>query len=505
MTSRSDAHAERNVRTGSDGGALFLKNISKSFGAQRALDGVTLTLKRGENHALLGSNGAGKSTLGWLLAGRFKDYGGTVFVSNQPVRLTSRRRSLDLGIEIVTQEPALALNLSVADNLTLGSIDSGALINRKRAHANIELIARDFFADLGLQLNQNEIAKNLPLDQRQIIDLLRAVIKNPAFLIIDEPPFFTDAKHEIAFRGLLGKLCSGGTGVLLITHHIEKALSTADTVTVIRDGRIIASRATNSTSFGEVFEWMFQQKELRARPDRKAPRASFDESPLSIRLVELASARTMILSARPGRVVGLKAAHPEMASGVLRSVAGIERRFFTEVVLDGRYRDNSSPRTAKTSGIFYLSSDREREASFPHLSVKDNLTFHVLEELSQLGVIDRNAQDRRARALTETVEVRSERLNDSFSTLSGGNQQRILLGRMIAARPVICLLDEPNRGIDAASLLNIRGKIHELASNDAVVLIASTDEAFLDLVCDDFFPIQYDDRSSVAQMDGGPN
>jgi ABC-type sugar transport system ATPase subunit len=478
--------------------SLNLQNLSKSFGAQKALIDASLRLTPGEKHVLLGSNGAGKSTLGWLLAGRFKSYGGSVSVGEKTIHLTSRAASLRHGIHIVTQEPALAPNLTAAQNLSLGEDSKRYLFGERATSRSYARLPKELLNTFSIRLHLDQRASQLSLKQRQAIDLFRALLRAPSFLVLDEPALISKDEDEAAFASLLDEVARNGIGILLITHHVQRALRVADIVTVMRDGKTIASAKNSETDERQVLEWMFPRNKVSSKslPSSSPEVLSATHPTLVVRIEDGSGKCLGNFSATPGAVFGITTVEPELASKILRSIAGVEKTVSTQVKLGKNQLCISSPHDAKKVGILYLSPDREGEAGFSRMSVQDNLTFGILATFCYLGIIDRRRQRGISKELMQRVSVPASRLGDLFSSLSGGNQQRVLLGRMIAIRPGVCLLDEPNRGVDVASLDIVRSQIRALTDNNRIVVIASTDRTFLHLVCDNIVAIDAEETCS---------
>lgn len=480
---------------------LLLEHIHKSFGSQRALDDVSVEFHPGHTHALVGSNGAGKSTLAWLLAGRFADYRGRISIGQHAVQLTSRCKSLEHGIHIVTQEPALAPNLSIGANLFLGANSGVAPLSGVYSGAPILKAARRWLADFGLDLDAAVLVRELPLEQRQSIDLLRAYIRKPAFLVVDEPPLPGRTYSSSTFAQVAEKLRGNGTHLLLITHQISKALSMADTVTIIRDGQVIATRLAKECQQAEVLKLMFPSIiSLGGKTeDPIGLTAERGTRSLNILLRSNSYRHSQNIVVRESCVTGLRTTPIVAASKILRSAVGIERSFEVVLKLDDDCLPVSSPYDAVRQGIIYLSADRELEAVFSNLTVRDNLTFHLLGGLSVLGIIRRGRQRAVAERLAMQVDIDRRRLDESMRNLSGGNQQRTLLGRVAGANPTVCLFDEPNRGVDMASLPLVELEIRALAKRGRWVVVASTDEAFLEGVSDRIEQVDFEPMSDRLQ------
>ncbi|MCL5123048.1 MAG: ATP-binding cassette domain-containing protein, partial [Deltaproteobacteria bacterium] len=425
---------------------LRLDHLSKSFGSHRVLNDVSMEFHPGVIHALLGANGAGKSTLGWLLAGRFGNYMGSIFFDGNPVKLTSRRNSIKLGIHIVTQEPALAPNLSIAANLFLGVEQGSYWHSSFLTNQSLLGSARTCLAEFDLKLNPSAPISELTLEQKQAVDLLRAYMRKPSFLVVDEPPLNTeDSAYSILDR-VAEKLCANGTHLLLITHQVSKALRMADIVTVMRDGHMVATQPTKESSEAEVVKLMFPSIVSAAteRIGEDQLQEASATTNLELVLNSSLSVNSRSLTLRNGCVTGLRTKPSLLASKILRSLVKVDNLFDIVLVFGERRFSPKSPKEALQEGVYYLSADRELEASFPNLSVRDNLTFYLLNDLAVLGIVKRGFQYAIAKKLAMQVGIDQRRLDDSLRDLSGGNQQRTLLARISSANPKVCLLDEPN-------------------------------------------------------------
>lgn len=458
---------------------LTLASVSKAFGGRRALYKITISLQRGRIQGLVGSNGAGKSTLAWLLSGRFHDYSGDVFESGCPVTVKSRRDAQRLGVALVPQEPALVSDLSISENIALGAgleVRPGIAVGRREREAWTSTWCSLF----DVSIDQSRPIRDLSLAQRQAISLIAAAARRPRYLVIDEPTASIAEEPILPMERFVRVMRSANTCLLVISHRLEVVLSVCDHVTAIRDGSVVDARDSPCWTLPELQNAIADVPRWTVRsssPTSVDPSVGAGELFL-LRPDRCAEATHAI---QTGRVTAVRLANGESASPILRSIIGIPTHGHagSSIVIRGQARTWSSPLSAAADSVLYLSCDREEEGGFPQLTVRDNLLIGGLGRISTLGLAPSWRRMRRATTLAHQFGIDAQRLSEPLFQLSGGNQQRVLVGRIANAEPTIMLLDEPNRGVDAASLPALAAAVRSLSCAGRVVLLASTDSAFL--------------------------
>ncbi|MBH1937395.1 sugar ABC transporter ATP-binding protein [Streptomyces sp. AV19] len=454
---------------------LRVEGVAKSFPGVRALDGVDLTLRAGEVHVLLGENGAGKSTLIKMLAGVHRPDEGRIVVDGEEVAIRSAQDAERLGIATIHQEFNLVPGLSVAENLFLGRqprtrfglVDRRAM--RERAARLLERVRLDVspaapVAGLGIaQLQMVEIAKALGVDAR--------------VLVMDEPTAVLTSSEVATLFGIVRELRAGGVAVVFITHHLEEIAELGDRVTVLRDGRSVAE-VPASVPEDELIRLMvgreITEQYPRRRPELGAPllrvrgltRRGADGAP---------GFADVGFEVRAGEVVGLAGLVGAGRTEVARAVFGVDRYASGSVEVDGRALARGDVRAAMRAGLGLVPEDRKAQGLLLDAPLDENLTLARLDRDTRGGFVDRRAQRREAAAMAGRLKVRMSGLEQSARTLSGGNQQKVVIGKWLLAGVRLLILDEPTRGVDVGARVEIYRLVNELTAAGCGVLMISSD------------------------------
>lgn len=448
---------------------VSLRGLSKSYAGVRALKGVDLDLRRGEIHALCGENGAGKSTLIQMLGGAARPDSGTIEVHGQAVRFASPAAALARGIAVIHQELALVDEMTVAENLALGDEPRFGPWIRRRVMAKS---ARRKLDELGFAIDPRARLGSLPIGARQQVEIARALRRDVQVLVLDEPTAaLSRAEAERLFE-VLRDLRTRGIAVLYVSHHLDEVFALADRITVLRDGSKVGSWPASETTLSEVVAHMVGEAvDVRDRPARRAT----GDARLKISGLSAGSLRGLDLEVAPGEVVGLTglagAGHEELSSilfGAVRPTAG-------EIVWDGEPFRPKHPAEAARRGVAMVPADRRGQGLIPSQGVLENLTLASYADLSRGGWLRRRAQKAMAREWCDRFEVASSGLSQKVLTLSGGNQQKVLLARWAARNPELFILNEPTRGIDVKTRESIHRWIDGLAEAGRCVLLITSD------------------------------
>jgi ribose transport system ATP-binding protein len=449
---------------------LRLQGVRKSFGATRALVDVTLEIGAGEVHALIGENGAGKSTLMKILSGAHFADSGTMELAGRPYAPEDPQDARRKGVAMIYQELNLALHLSVMENILLGaeSARAGVIDQSASRHRAQAALAQLGHADLPLHRPAGEFT----IAQQQVIEIARALLTAPKVLIMDEPTSsLTQADTEKLFE-VIRRLREQGVSVIYISHFLEECERIADRYTILKDGETVATGPMAGTSLNQIAALMTGRavEDLYARSSHR-----LGEVVLTARnLAGPPRLRRASMDLRAGEIFGLAGLIGAGRTDLLRSLFGLEALAAGEVQIIGGENRRASPRLRWREGLGYLSENRKEEGLMLGQSVADNLTLPKLSAFARCGWIDRDRQQATARQWIERLRVKCRDASQPIGELSGGNQQKIALARLLEHPARIFLLDEPTRGIDVGSKAQIYGLIGELAAAGKSILMVSS-------------------------------
>ena len=451
---------------------LVLSGLSRSFGPVAAVRDVSLRIEAGEIHGLCGHNGAGKSTLINMLAGNVAPDRGRIEIAGRPETFAGPRDAQRAGIACVDQELSLVPTLSVAENIVLGEVGAGVLRRGRRTRRR----AQELLARVGLgQLDPSRLVGELSIGQRQLVEIARALGRDAGILILDEPTAtLSDVEIEAVFRAVRG-VAAHGCAVIFVSHRLGEVLRLCDRVTVMRDGKQVLEAEVGDLSADRLVEAILGEL-LQTAPHRRLdPRertVSLEVEKLSIpsRLEEFSA------SFHGGRIYGLAGQVGAGASDVVRALAGLVPAASGEVRLAGRRLPLGNPAAIGACGVGFVSGDRKAEGLFINRSILENLTVAQLGRISRRGRIGGRDEYERGRELAAEAQIPSERLDEPVGVLSGGNQQKALLGRYLLHSGVsVLLIDEPTRGVDVGGRAAIHALLREAASEGQVVVFASSE------------------------------
>jgi ABC-type sugar transport system ATPase subunit len=466
-------------RLGADTAHVELRGVSKRFGGIQALSEIDLAIERGSIHALVGENGAGKSTLGKIVAGVHRPDAGELLVEGRAVDYRAARSALADGITMIAQEPTLVPHRSVLENVFLAVEDSVAGVVRRRAVARryAELVL-----DTGIELDPNRLARTLSVADQQKAEILRALVRSVRLIVMDEPTSALTRDEAERLFDLIRRLQRAGTTIVYVSHLLSEVLDLADTITVLRDGRHIRTAPAVTETPERLVSAMLGRALELAFPEKTSPPA---DAPvvLSVRgLSRPPAVEDVSFDVRAGEIVGLAGLIGSGRTEVARAVFAADRPSGGVVVLDGTRLRARSPRQAIRRGLVMLPEDRKSQGLLMRRSIADNVTLPHLADVSSVGVIRPQLEQQRAAEMIRRLDVRTSSGRALVSTLSGGNQQKVLFARWLFRRPKVLIADEPTRGVDVGAKHAIYELIHSLAAEGiAVLLISSEHEELLGL------------------------
>ena len=452
--------------------ALAAVGVSKRFGVVRALDDVTLAVRSGEILALVGENGAGKSTLVRIFEGVYRPDQGALTAGGAPQAFRSPSDAHVLGIRVIHQEPDIVPDLSIAENLFLGDFRRihGVFLDR----ADLARRTRGMLAEFGLEKDLGPWirAGDLGPAQRQLMEIMRALRGGLRVLALDEPTSsLTEEEAQRLFR-VVRRLRDDGVGIVYISHRMHEVRDLADRVAVLRDGRLVAERPTAEFPESEIVQAMVGRP-IADLYERGARRRG--EAVLSVRGLATKRVSDVSFDVHAGEVVGLAGLVGAGRSELAEAIFGHDRMLAGSVAVRGRPIRLRSPADAIAAGIGFAPEDRKSQALLLLRSVKDNITLAVPDLISRFDFVDPGAERRIAAEFADRLRIRTPSLDAAVSNLSGGNQQKVVLGRWLARRPKVLILDEPTRGIDVGAKAEIYRLIAELAGEGMALLVISSE------------------------------
>ncbi|MGI5253394.1 sugar ABC transporter ATP-binding protein [Actinacidiphila glaucinigra] len=450
---------------------LALEGVSKSFGAVRALRGVSLRLHAGEAHALAGENGAGKSTLIKTLAGVHRPDTGTVLLDGRPVEFHGPGDARDAGVAVIYQEPTLFPDLSVAENIFVGRQPRRSL--GRVDHKAVREAAADLFRRLGVDLDPEQPARGLSIADQQLVEIAKALSFDARVLIMDEPTAALTGSEVSRLFGVVKSLREQGAAVLFISHRLEEIFALCQRVTTLRDGAWIASEPLDGLTEDDLVRRMVGRDldELYPKQD-----AEIGEVALSVRRLTREGVFTDVsFEVRRGEIVGLAGLVGAGRSEVARAIFGVDRRDAGEVVVDGKPLRGGAPSLAMAAGIALVPEDRRAQGLVMDMSIERNIGLTGFPATTKGGLMSRRAERSRALDWAVRLQVKYARLADVVGTLSGGNQQKVVLAKWLATAPEVLIVDEPTRGIDVGTKAEVHRLLSRLAAEGVAVLMISSD------------------------------
>ena len=443
--------------------------ITKRFPGVVALDDVSFAIGAGSCHALCGENGAGKSTLGRVLAGIHAPDAGTLRIAGARVRFAGPRQALAAGVAVVHQELAFCGNLSVAENLSLGSLPVryGLLARRELRRRAVERLA-----SIGVELDVSRPVGSLSVGQQQLVQIASAVGSGARILVFDEPTSSLSAHEAGRLRDLLARLRADGVSCVYVTHRLDEVFRLCDTVTVLRDGRHVATRPVIDVSQAALVEMMIGRRMSEYFPAHvgSAP------GPTMLRVDGFSSPagfRDVSFTVRAGEIVGVAGLVGAGRSEVARALFGLDPLASGDVEIDGRAGVPRNPAEAIARGLGLVPEDRKRQGLVLSMSVQANATLAILRRLSRVFI--RPAREREvADEYFGRLRLQARR-NAPAAALSGGNQQKVVLTKWLAARCPVLILDEPTRGVDVGAKAEIHALVDALAAGGAAILLISSE------------------------------
>ncbi|MEU2129238.1 sugar ABC transporter ATP-binding protein [Streptomyces sp. NPDC018352] len=450
---------------------LALKEVSKSFGAVRALHDVSLSLCPGEVHALAGENGAGKSTLIKTLAGVHRPDGGQVLLDGRPVAFHGPADARDAGIAVIYQEPTLFPDLSIAENIFMGRQPRRGLgrIDRRAVHGATAALMRR----LGVDLAPGRPARGLSIADQQIVEIAKALSFDARVLIMDEPTAALTGSETARLFAVVRTLRDEGAAVLFVSHRLDEIFELCGRVTTLRDGRLISCEPLAGLTQDDLVRRMVGRDLDALYPKQDA---RIGEVALSVsRLTREGAFRDVSFEVRCGEIVALAGLVGAGRTEVAQAVFGVDRADAGEVRVNGTVLRPGSPTAAMAAGLALVPEDRRQRGLVMAMSVERNISLTGLGDVRRRGLVRRALEHDRAADWAVRLRLKYNRLADAVGELSGGNQQKVVLAKWLATGPSVLIVDEPTRGIDVGTKAEVHRLLSSLAADGLAVLMISSD------------------------------
>ena len=450
---------------------LAMKNIDKSFPGVQALKDVDFNLNKGEVHALVGENGAGKSTLVKILNGIHKKDRGIIKYRGEKVEYKNPKEAMKAGLSIIHQELELIPHLSVAENIYLGrEPKKGIFIDYQKLYE----ITGKIIDKLGVNINPQEIVKNLNIGKKQMVEIAKAVSQNADVLVMDEPTSsLTNQEIDILFD-LIERLKEQEISIIYISHRLEEVFEICDKVTVLRDGKKVDEVKVEDTDREKLIQMM-----VGRNIDERFPEVKTENKDTILEIKNLTvpgKVKNASFKLRKGEILGVAGLMGAGRTELAKSIYGEFKKTSGEILLDGNKINLNSPQKAIKNGIYYLSEDRKGEGLILNLSVEKNITLSIIKKLSKFGMfINKNEEEKITKNYIDEFDIKTPSPEQKVKNLSGGNQQKVVVSKVLSTKPQIVILDEPTRGIDVGAKNDIYHLIKKLTSEDVAVIMISSE------------------------------
>ena len=450
---------------------LELKNISKRFGGVEVLHGVSFGLRPGEVHALLGENGAGKSTLIKVITGIHQPDGGEIFLNDKLVHFDNPLQARVAGIAAIYQELSLCPDLNVAENIFLGRQPTtfGGRIDWRKLYDE----AGRLLTSLGVHLDLKTKARNLSIAQMQSVEIARAFSLNARILIMDEPTSSLTLNEVAELFGLVRRLRSEGTAIIFISHRLEELFEVADRVTVLRDGSYVETRQVKDVTRDELVRLM-----VGRTISNLFPKQEVEPGEVALKVDHLSCAgifEDISFEIHKGEILGMAGLVGAGRTDVAHTIFGVVPPTGGTIEVEGRQVEISTPQQAINLGLAYVPEDRQLHGLIPAMDITSNISLPILQKYTRRGWLMDKVEREAAFTAAQQMEVRANSIWQLARTLSGGNQQKVVLAKWLSTKPRILILDEPTRGIDVGTKAAVHALMSKLAAEGLAILMISSE------------------------------
>ncbi len=460
-----------------------MENIEKTFPGVKALDGVTLNVKAGTVHALMGENGAGKSTLMKCLFGVYSKDGGKIYLDGKEINFANSKEALENGVAMVHQELNQALKRNVMDNMWLGRfpmVAKGIPITSEKKMYNA---TKEIFKQLEINVDPKTVMSKMPVSQRQMVEIAKAVSYNSKVIVFDEPTSsLTEEEVEHLFK-IIEMLKSRGCAIIYISHKMAEILRISDEVTIMRDGKWIATRPASELTTDEIIKLMVGRELTNIYPPKtnKIGDVLMSVENLS---AEYSKLHDVSFTARKGEIIGVAGLDGSGRTELLENIFGTATRRSGTIKLDGKTIKNRNAKESIKNGFALLTEERRATGIFGILNIRENTTISSLKNYRVGPFLSKKKMKEATDWCINSMRVKTPNQETKIRSLSGGNQQKVILGRWLLTEPTVLLLDEPTRGIDVGAKYEIYQLIIDLANKGKTVIMVSSEMPELLGVCD---------------------
>lgn len=460
---------------------LQMTDICKEFPGVKALDHVSLTVKRGTVHALMGENGAGKSTLMKCLFGMYTMNSGEIFLEGKQVAFKNSKEALENGVAMVHQELNQALKRNVMDNIWLGRYPKtgGVMINEKKMYEE----TKKLFDELAIEVDPKRIMSTMPVSQRQMAEIAKAISFHSKVIVFDEPTSSLTEKEVEHLFEIINMLRDRGCGIIYISHKMAEILKIADEVTVMRDGTWVATEPSSELTTEKIIKLMVGRELTNQFPPKtnKPGDVALEVEDLTAQYSLL---KQVSFKVRQGEIIGLAGLDGSGRTETLENIFGTATRKCGTIKLHGKQVLNRNARESIKNGFALLTEERRATGIFGILSIRENTVISSLRKHRKLGVLNEKSMRKDTKWSIEAMRTKTPTQETKIRSLSGGNQQKVILGRWLLTEPEVLLLDEPTRGIDVGAKYEIYQLIIDLANKGKVVIVVSSEMPELLGLCD---------------------
>ncbi|MEZ0481835.1 sugar ABC transporter ATP-binding protein [Planococcus sp. SSTMD024] len=451
---------------------INMTDICKSFSGNAVLKNVHFSLQKGEIHALMGENGAGKSTLMKIMSGIYTRDSGTVEVKGKEVEFTSPKQAEAEGIAVIHQELNILPHLSIADNLFLGreeTVGRTGILKTK----DMERKTKKILGDLGLDIDPSLPASTLSVGQQQLVEIGKALSMDAEMIIMDEPTAaLTDREIETLFV-TIRDLQKRGVSFVYISHRMEEIFSLCDRITILRDGEFVGERKISDTSFEEIVQLMVGRELGDRFPERSS---AIGDVKLSVKgLSRKDCFEDISFDIHKGEIVSIAGLMGAGRTEVAQSLFGYKKADSGTVELDGKPAKIDNPQKAKELGIGYVTEDRKSEGLIVDFTVEENISMANFESISKKGLLSKDKERSLYDRMVKRLGIRTSGPDQAAKSLSGGNQQKVVIAKWLGIEPDVLILDEPTRGVDVGAKKEIYSIINELAARGVAILMISSE------------------------------